>query len=84
MLLGPSNIDVAIAVVTDMAVVIVAVVPDADADATVEHSAIDLDDSAVAAGSPAAENPGVAPALPFPDFGLNYCCNLANHAVDQH
>ena len=74
MLLGPSNIDVAIAVVTDMAVVIVAVVPDA----------IDLDDSAVAAGSPAAENAGVAPALPFPDFGLNYCCNLANHAVDQH
>ena len=64
--------------------VIVAVVPDADADTTVGHSNIDLVYSVVAAGSPAVKNADVAHASPLPDFGQNYCCNLPNYVVDQH
>lgn len=73
--LAPWNIDAGIADVTDMAVVIVAIVPDA----------IDLRDSAVATGSPAVENAGVAPpAPPFPDSDRKSCRNHANYPVDQH
>lgn len=77
------NIDVEIA--TDASVVvIVAIVPDADADVTVGSSAIDIDDSAVAVASPAVEDAAVA-AAPFPDFGRNYWGNLASQgAAAEH
>ena len=67
----------------DVAVVIVAIVPDADDDSTAGHSAIDIDDAATAVASPAIEDADVA-AGPFRDFGRNYWSNANQAAASEY